>query len=103
MAWMMEVVSDSTATDLCTAAAGGVEAVNACMRELGLDGITMTGTALDWFRALAGSMDPALATVSPGERARIGYPLTRRAVRRKGPLPFRRRPALFDRDGTGFG
>lgn len=77
MAWMMEVVSDNTATDLCLAAAGGTEAVNATMRELGLDGITMTGTALDWFRALAGSMDPALATVSPGELARRGYPFTR--------------------------
>ena len=77
MAWMMEVVSDNTATDLCLAAAGGMEAVNASMRDLGLDGITMTGTALDWFRALASSMDPALATVSPGELARRGYPFTR--------------------------
>ena len=77
MAWMMEVVSDNTATDLCLAAAGGVEAVNGAMRALGLDGITVTGTALDWFRALAGSMDPALASVPPGELARCGYPLTK--------------------------
>jgi beta-lactamase class A len=76
MVWMMEVVSDNTATDLCLAAAGGVEAVNASMRSLGIEGITMTGTALDWFRALAGSMDPALAAVPPGELARRGYPFT---------------------------
>ena len=77
MAWLMEVVSDNTATDLCLAAAGGVQGVNESMRELALDGITMTGTALDWFRALAGSMEPALATVSPGELARRGYPFVR--------------------------
>jgi beta-lactamase class A len=73
-AWMMEVVSDNTATDICLEAAGGVEAVNESMRRLGLDEIKMTGTALDWFRALGGSMNPELATIAPGEFARRGYP-----------------------------
>jgi beta-lactamase class A len=73
-AWMMVVVSDNTATDICLEAAGGVTAVNAAMAELGIDGIEMTGTALDWFRALGGSMDPELARVSAGEFARRGYP-----------------------------
>jgi beta-lactamase class A len=73
-AWLMEVVSDNTATDICLAAAGGVAAVNASMTELGIDGIEVTGTALDWFRALGASMDPELARVSPGEFARRGYP-----------------------------
>jgi beta-lactamase class A len=52
-ATMMIVVSDNTATDLCLEAAGGVDAVNACMRELGIEGVEMTGAALTWFRALA--------------------------------------------------
>jgi len=73
-AWMMEVVSDNTATDICLDAAGGVDAVNATMRDLGIDGIEMTGTALDWFRALGSSMDPELGRVAPGEFARRGYP-----------------------------
>ena len=73
-AWMMEIVSDNTATDICLEAAGGVSAVNATMGELGIDGIEMTGTALDWFRALGGSMAPELAKMSPGEFARLGYP-----------------------------
>lgn len=77
IAWMMEVVSDNTATDLCLAAAGGPEAVNASMKKIGLEGIEMTGTALDWFRAMAGSMDPDLATAAPGDLARRGYPFTR--------------------------
>jgi beta-lactamase class A len=73
-AWMMEVVSDNTATDICLEAAGGVDVVNAMMGELGIEGIRMTGTALDWFRALGGSMDPELARIPPGEFARAGYP-----------------------------
>jgi beta-lactamase class A len=73
-AWMMEVVSDNTATDICLEAAGGVGAVNAAMAELGIDGIEMTGTALDWFRALGGSIDPELARIPPGEFASRGYP-----------------------------
>lgn len=73
-AWLMTVVSDNTATDICLAAAGGIDAVNAEMMALGLHGIEMTGDALAWFRALAGSMDPGLATVPPGELVRRGYP-----------------------------
>jgi beta-lactamase class A len=73
-AWLMIVVSDNTATDLVLEAVGGPEAVNATMAALGLGEIRMTGDALAWFRALGGSMDPALATVSPGEFARRGYP-----------------------------
>lgn len=73
-AWLMTVVSDNTATDICLAAVGGIDAVNTEMLSLGLDGIRMTGDALTWFRALAGSMDPELATVAPGELVRRGYP-----------------------------
>ncbi len=73
-AWFMEIVSDNTATDICLAAAGGVAALNATMRELGIDGIEMKGTALDWFRALGGRIDPGLSTMAPGEFARRGYP-----------------------------
>jgi beta-lactamase class A len=73
-AWMMEVVSDNTATDICLEAAGGVNAVNEVMRDLGIQGINLTGTTLDWFRALAGSMNPELAQVTPGELAARGYP-----------------------------
>ena len=57
---MMIVVSDNTATDLCLEAAGGVDGVNACLGELEIEGLRVTGTALDWFRALASSMDPDL-------------------------------------------
>jgi beta-lactamase class A len=73
-AWLMEAVSDNSATDICLDAAGGVDGVNATMRELGIEGIRMTGAALDWFRALGGSMAPELATLPPGEFARRGYP-----------------------------
>ena len=73
-AWLMTVVSDNTATDICLAAVGGVDAVNAEMRALGFDDIEMTGDALTWFRTLAASMDPDLATVAPGELVRRGYP-----------------------------
>ena len=73
-AWMMIVVSDNTATDICLEAAGGVGAVNAAMEALGLSDIEVTGTALDWFRTLGGSMDPDLAAIPPGEFVRRGYP-----------------------------
>jgi beta-lactamase class A len=49
---IMIVVSDNTATDLCLETAGGVDGVNACLSELEIDGVRVTGTALDWFRAL---------------------------------------------------
>jgi beta-lactamase class A len=73
-AWLMTVVSDNTATDICLEAAGGVEGVNAEMQALGIPDIRMTGDALTWFRALGASMDPNLGTVAPGEFARRGYP-----------------------------
>lgn len=73
-AWLMTVISDNTATDICLHAAGGVDGVNAEMRALGIEDIAMTGDALSWFRALGGSMDPELATVAPGELVRRGYP-----------------------------
>ena len=60
---MMIVVSDNTATDLCLEAAGGVDGVNACLGELEIEGVRVIGTALDWFRALASSMDPELGRV----------------------------------------
>ena len=63
---IMIVVSDNTATDLCLEAAGGVDGVNACLSELEIKGVRVTGTALDWFRALASSMDPELGLHSAG-------------------------------------
>jgi beta-lactamase class A len=71
---LMIVVSDNTATDLCLAAIGGPQQVNAQMRALGIADIEMTGDALTWFRALAGSMDEELARIPPGEFVRRGYP-----------------------------
>ena len=72
--WLMIAISDNTATDVLLEAVGGPEAVNATMAALGLGEIRMTGRAIDWFRALGGSMDPELARVPPGEFARRGYP-----------------------------
>lgn len=72
--WLMIAISDNTATDVILDAVGGPEAVNQTMAALGLGEIRMTGRAIDWFRALGGSMDPELATVPPGEFARRGYP-----------------------------
>jgi hypothetical protein len=73
-AMLMIIQSDNTATDLCFEAVGGPEAVTRTMRDLGLPSIQPQGTAFDWFRALAASMDPALATLSPGELFSQGYP-----------------------------
>ncbi len=66
---MMIVVSDNTAADLCLEVAGGVDGVNACLGELEIEGVRATGTALDWFRALASSMDPELGRLAPSELA----------------------------------
>ena len=95
-AWLMTIISDNTATDICLEAAGGVDAVNKTMGMLGLDDIRMTGDALTWFRALASSMDPAMSNIAPGELARRGYaykePLAfsdaREAFHRSGKTPF---------------
>jgi beta-lactamase class A len=73
-AMLMIIQSDNTATDLCFEAVGGPEAVTRAMCELGLPSIQALGTAFDWFRALAMSMDPTLGTLSPGELFRRGYP-----------------------------
>ncbi len=73
-AMLMIIQSDNTATDLCFEAIDGPEAVTRTMRELGLPSIQPQGTAFDWFRALAASMDPSLGTLSPGELFRHGYP-----------------------------
>ncbi|WP_421778934.1 serine hydrolase [Hoeflea sp.] len=72
-AWLMTVISDNTATDICLRAAGGIEAVNETMKSLGLDDIRMTGDALSWFQALAGSMDPDASDIAPGDLVRNGY------------------------------
>lgn len=49
---LMIIVSDNTATDLMYAKVGGVEAVNATMRQYGLNSTKATGLASDWFKAL---------------------------------------------------
>jgi beta-lactamase class A len=71
-AWLMEAVSDKRLT---SARGGGRrrrgERDDA---QLGIEGIRMMGTAIDWFRALGGSIAPELATLPPGESARRGYP-----------------------------
>lgn len=71
---LMIAVSDNTATDLCLSAVGGIEAVNACMADLGIDGIQMTGSVLDWSTSLAANMDPEFEAISPEDLARRGYP-----------------------------
>jgi len=73
-AMLMTIQSDNTATDLCFEAVGGPETVTRTMRELGLPSIQPRGTAFDWFRALATSVDAALGTLSPGELFQRGYP-----------------------------
>jgi beta-lactamase class A len=73
-ATLMIIQSDNTATDVCFEAVGGPDVVTSCMRRLGFQSIEAAGTTFDWFRALAASMDPALAQLSPGELFRHGYP-----------------------------
>ena len=73
-AMLMIIQSDNSATDLCFDAVGGPDAVNACMRSLGLTQIQATGTCFDWFRAMATEMDPTYARLSPGELFRRGNP-----------------------------
>ena len=52
--------------------------LNAALASRGLDGIQAPGTAFDWFRALAASMDSACASYSPEELFVKGYPVTDR-------------------------
>jgi beta-lactamase class A len=71
---LMIVLSDNTATDICYEAIGGPNKVMALMRELALLAIEVTGTAFDWFSALAAEFDPSYAELAPDELFRKGYP-----------------------------
>lgn len=71
---LMIVVSDNTAADICYEAIGGPDKVMALMHELGLSTIKITGTAFDWFSALASEFDPTYARLSPDKLYRKGYP-----------------------------
>ena len=73
---LMIIQSDNTATDMAFARVGGPEHVNRTMRELGLEKITATGTAFDWFRALGAISDPAWSKLTPAELFDKGYPQT---------------------------
>ena len=50
---LMVIVSDNTATDLMYEKVGGIEPVNRLMESYGLKSIRATGTAQQWFTALA--------------------------------------------------
>jgi beta-lactamase class A len=56
---LMIIVSDNTATDAIFQKVGGTDPVNALMRSYGLNTIRATGTADDWFKALAAAPSPA--------------------------------------------
>jgi beta-lactamase class A len=71
---LMIVLSDNTATDICYEAVGGPDTVMALMRELGLNRVQVTGTAFDWFSALASAFDPTYAELAPAELYDKGYP-----------------------------
>jgi len=73
-ATLMIVQSDNVATDLCFDAVGGPDAVNRLMEGLGLHSIQALGTAFEWFRELAATMDASLATLSPAALYATGYP-----------------------------
>src|ERR1700742_525598 len=64
---LMIIQSDSSGTDMAFARAGGPAHVTQTMRELGLKSITATGTAFDWFSALAAAGDPAYGKFGPEE------------------------------------
>jgi beta-lactamase class A len=49
---LMIIVSDNTATDMLFRQVGGIEPVNALMKQYGLGQTRATGTAKDWFEAL---------------------------------------------------
>jgi beta-lactamase class A len=71
---LMIGLSDNLATDRCFDAVGGPERVTQQMRDLGLPSIEATGTAYDWFRAVALSVDPSLAALAPEDLYPRGYP-----------------------------
>ena len=56
---LMNTVSDNTATDVLFAKVGGVEPVNALMKEYGLKSIKATGSTDVWFKALREAGDAA--------------------------------------------
>lgn len=72
--WLMIVISDNSATDICLAAVGGIAVVNQTMADLGIAGIEMVGDTLAWFRALGQHVDPKSVGRSPGEMVRAGWP-----------------------------
>jgi beta-lactamase class A len=55
---LMIIVSDNTATDVMFSKVGGPQAVNALMQQYGLTSIRATGSADDWFKALAVAGSP---------------------------------------------
>lgn len=75
-AQLMIMVSDNTATDIVFEAVGGPSQLNEALVRRGLTQTAACGTAFDWFRHLATSMDPACASYSPGELFTKGYPLS---------------------------
>jgi len=73
-AQLMITVSDNTATDIVFEAVGGPSQLNDALARRGLTRTATCGTAFDWFRHLATSMDAACASYSPGELFIKGYP-----------------------------
>jgi beta-lactamase class A len=71
---LMIGLSDNVATDLCFEAVGGPRSVTQEMAALGLPSIQATGTALDWNRAVAASVDGSLIDVTAAELFRVGHP-----------------------------
>lgn len=71
---LMIIQSDNTGTDMAFARAGGPAHVTQTMHEMGLNSIQATGTAFDWFSALAAAGDPAYGKLSPGELFTKGFP-----------------------------
>jgi Beta-lactamase class A len=90
---LMIIQSDNTATDMAFSRAGGPAHVTRTMHQMGLNSIVATGTAFDWFRALAEAGDPAYAKLTPEELFTKGFPekLTDAEVERfhfEGKHPF---------------
>jgi beta-lactamase class A len=71
---LMIIQSDNSGTDMAFARAGGPAHVTQTMHELALNSITATGTAFDWFRALAEAGDPSYAKYTPEELFTHGFP-----------------------------
>lgn len=75
-AQLMITVSDNTATDIVFEAVGGPGPLNEALARRGLTRTAACGTAFDWFRHLATSMDASCASYSPDELFVKGYPLS---------------------------